>query len=94
MFLKDLGAYSEVGSSVIYDLNKKELLVSLSRVQNKNNMRLANSHIYRFDENGKLLYHAIQHKNSNGWTYLFQPFEFYAPNNWPVPQEKQKRRWF
>ena len=94
VFLKELGEYSEVGSSVIYDLNKKEILVSLSQVRNKNNYGLANSHIYRFDEKGKLLYHAIQHKNSNSGTYLFQPFEFYAPNNWPMPQEKQKRRWF
>ena len=30
VFLKDLGAYFEVGSNVIYDLNKKEILVSFS----------------------------------------------------------------
>ncbi len=94
VFLKELGEYSEVGSSVIYDLNKKEILVSLSQARSKNNWALANSHIYRFDEKGKLLYHAVQHKNSNSGTYLFQPFEFYAPNNWPMPQEKQKKRWF
>ncbi len=89
-FIKELDAYSSVGSNVIYDLDKKELLVSLAQVNTPDNPSLSNTHIYRFDETGKLLYNAIMHKDSNSMSYFFQYFDFYAENNWPLPKKKKK----
>lgn len=94
VFLKELPVYSEVGSSIIFNPQTKESLVSLSTVRSKNNFRLANSFIYRFNEKGDLIYQAAMQKGSNNGTYLFQPFEFYAKNNWPTPNENLKKKWF
>ena len=46
------------------------------------------------EEKGDLIYQAAMQKDTNGGTYLFQPFEFYAKNNWPTPNENLKKKWF
>ena len=87
LFLKELPAYSEMGSSVIVHPKTKELWVSLGKVQSRNGGRQFNTHIYRFDAKKNLLYTAIIHKGDNSMVYLIQPYEFYAKNNWPTPVE-------
>ena len=87
LFLKDLKEYSELGSSVVYNPQSKQLLVTVSRVYSPNGEFLFNTHIYRFNKNGEILYKAMLHKDIPEWEFLIQPFEFYSENNWPTPSE-------
>ena len=87
VFLKHLSAYSEPGSSVLIHPKTKELWVTIGEVPSTNNTKLINTLFYRFNQNGEEIYKSILHTDSNNWTYLIQPFEFYAENNWPTPTE-------
>ncbi len=87
VFLKELPHYSEMGSSVIVHPKTKQYWVMASNVINSNHTKMKDGHIQRFDKDGKELYHAVLHLETNGWVYLVQPYEFYSDKNWPTPQE-------
>ena len=85
VFLKHLPGYSELGSSVILHPKTKDIFVLLSRVRIPQNDNIANGIILRYNQKGEELYRAYLFKKTTHWTYLIQPFEFYAENNWTTP---------
>ncbi len=87
MVLKELPAYSEMGSAIIIHPQTKELWVSLGKVASKNGGRQCNTHMYRFDSNKNIIYEALIHKGDNSMIYLIHPYQFYSKNNWPTPQK-------
>lgn len=87
IFLKHLPVYSEPGSSVLIHPKTKELWVTIGEARSENNTNIINTLFYRYNQKGEIVYKSIMHSDENIWTYLIQPFEFYAENNWPTPVE-------
>ncbi len=87
LFLKELSDYSDMGSVVIVHPKTQEYWVFSSHVSSFNSKEVYNGVMRRFDKKGKEVYKAIIHKDSNGWIYLIQPYQFYSDENWLTPHD-------
>lgn len=75
---EDLKDYSPVGSGVIYDAQKNEVVVFISQIEDKEQNGIAYGKILRFDFNTHaVLFEGLVYRGGNSHFYRAQSFDFY-----------------
>lgn len=81
---KDLGVHSEVGSSVLYDKEKEEVIVFISQINDPNQKGISYGKIMRYDFNTyEPYFEGIVYRGGNSYFYRVDDFNFY-----PLKEEK------
>lgn len=74
----DLDDYSQVGSSVLYDPNQKEVVVFISQIEDDEQNGISYGKILRYDFNTQALqFEGLIYRGGNTHFYRLEPFEFY-----------------
>lgn len=75
---KDLGAYSQVGSSVLYNPLQKEVVVFISQIEDGEQNGISYGKILRYDfDTQALQFEGLVYRGGNAHFYRIDPFEFY-----------------